>query len=332
LSRALVRLVLVLLVASVAPARVSAQPVQGRRSDALSIEEFRSELTRIAGLVRTVANPANAPAVTPEIPSRWRVTVGEREQLEVGTRWLTLALDGASANAGSWPATREALARRLDHMREELATQAGGDGEARVHARTSVQTILSRDEFQQRAASRWREDVRERVTEWMTNFLARLGITGEAGARTVVILAWVIGLGALAGLGVWLARTMMRTPRQLLTLGSSSAPKPRAHDLAARALEHARAGNIREAVRIAYHATLVRLEEQGVWRLDAARTPREYVRMLSAEDARRAPLLDMTRRFEQIWYGHRIAGDNDATSVASHLEVLGCLRPGERAI
>jgi hypothetical protein len=108
--------------------------------------------------------------------------------------------------------------------------------------------------------------------------------------------------------------------------------RPRAHDLALRALAHARAGDVREAVRVAYHAALIRVEEQGTWRLDDTRTPREYVRMLPAGDTRQAPLVDMTRRFEQIWYGNRAAGDEDAASVASDLEVLGCLRPGERAI
>lgn len=299
---------------------------------ALSPEEFRAELDRIAHEIRSTGSAAEAPAVASAIPARWRVAVGDREQLEINSRWLVMTLDAAPANATSWPEVREALGRRLDRMRDEIALDSGADGGARVRARTSVQAILSRSEYQQGAVSRWREDLRDRIAEWLTALFTRLGISGEAGARTVTILAWLIGLGALTGLGVWLARTMTQRPRHLLELGSTATAKPRAHELAVQALALARAGNIREAVRLAYHAALVRLEEQGVWRMDDARTPREYMRILAADDARRVPLVDMTRRFEQICYGNRAAHEDDAASVASHLEVLGCLRPGERAI
>jgi hypothetical protein len=42
-------------------------------------------------------------------------------------------------------------------------------------------------------------------------------------------------------------------------------------------------------------------------------------------------VLDLTSRFEQIWYGNRAAVADDARRVTDHLEALGCLRPGERA-
>jgi hypothetical protein len=54
--------------------------------------------------------------------------------------------------------------------------------------------------------------------------------------------------------------------------------------------------------------------------------------MLPATDNRHPVMLDLTRRFEQIWYGNRAAADDDARRVTDHLEALGCLRPGERAI
>ena len=92
-----------------------------------------------------------------------------------------------------------------------------------------------------------------------------------------------------------------------------------------------REGNAREAVRCAYNAALVQLEEDGAWKVDEARTPREYLPMLRAADHRRPPLVDLTQRFEQIWYGNRAITDDDTARVAAHLETLGCLRPGERA-
>jgi hypothetical protein len=329
----LIRALIIALVTGVlAPAPAWGQAEPNRWSDLLTIEEFRADLDRLAGEVRATVTAADARALSATIPSRWRIDGGDRQRLEVSTRWLTMVLDGAGANGTVWPETRDALSRRLEHMRDEVAPRPSGDAEARVRARTAIQDILSRGEFQQSAVSRWREDLRARITQWIEAIFNRFGITGQTGERAVKVLAWVIGLGALIGLGVWLAGLMGRQPRHLIELGSRTAVRPRAHDLALRALAHARAGDVREAVRVAYHAALIRLEEQGIWRLDDARTPREYVRMLASSDARHAPLVDMTRRFEQIWYGNRAAGDDDAASVASDLEVLGCLRPGERAI
>jgi hypothetical protein len=325
-------LALAILMSAYAPVLAWGQPVPDRWPDALTVDEFRADLLRIAGQIRSITTAADARALSATLPGRWRVNVGDGERLELSTRWLTSALDTAAASDAAWPDAREALSRRLERMRDEVVPRVTGDAEARVRARTSVQAILSNGEFQQTAMSRWREDLRERVTRWVEGLFNRFGITGQTGERAVKVLAWVIGLLALIGLGVWLAGLMGRQPRHLIDLGSTRTERPRAHDLAVRALALARAGDVREAVRVAYHASLIRLEEQGCWRIDEARTPREYVRLVAATDARHAPLVDMTRRFEQIWYGNRTAGDDDAASVASDLEVLGCLRPGERAI
>jgi hypothetical protein len=54
--------------------------------------------------------------------------------------------------------------------------------------------------------------------------------------------------------------------------------------------------------------------------------------MLEAGDRRRPLMLDLTQRFEQIWYGNRAVSADDTPRVTAHLETLGCLRPGERAI
>ena len=100
---------------------------------------------------------------------------------------------------------------------------------------------------------------------------------GRGAARgTALVFAWAAAIAALIGLGYWLARTIAEHPRGApLSLGSAAAPRPRARDLALRALAAARLGHTRDAVRCAYGAALVRLEEQGVWRIDDARTPRE---------------------------------------------------------
>lgn len=208
-----------------------------------------------------------------------------------------------------------------------------GRAEARGQARTAIETILAQREFQQTAAGKWRDRLQEQVGRWFEDLMGRFGGGRGTARNTALIFAWAAALAALIGLGFWAARTIAHRPRgAALDLDSSAATRPRARELALRAIAAARAGDTREAIRCAYGAALVRLEEQGVWRIDDARTPREYLPLLAATDGRHFAVVDLTRRFEQIWYGNHAADADDARRVADHLEALGCLRPGERAI
>ena len=291
-----------------------------------------SEAPRLVWKMARLGYGAGTPPIA-SIPDRWRVSDGE-ERIDISNRWLAKALAGAPSRPDDWPATRAAIVSRLKGIRAEIGSAEAGDrAQARVRARAAVETILAQGEFQQSAAGRWRERMQERIGRWFEDLLGSLGAGLGTARGTALVFAWAAALAALAGLGFWLARVVADRPRgTALSLASGEARRPRARDLALRALRTAREGQIRESVRCAYAAALIRLEDQGVWRIDEARTPREYLPMLPAADSRHAVLLDLTRRFEQLWYGNRSVADDDARRVADHLEALGCLRPGDRAI
>jgi hypothetical protein len=217
-----------------------------------------------------------------------------------------------------------------DEARDLAAADAAG---ARAGARSAIAGIVAREEFQETASQKWREQWRARVAEWFDDLWSRFGGGAGTGRRVATVLAWAAGIAALIGLGFWLARSIAERPRGAsLNLGAGGRARPRARELALQAVEKARSGNVREAVRFAYNAALVQLEEDGAWKVDEARTPREYLPMLEAGDRRRPLMLDLTQRFEQIWYGNRAVSADDTPRVTAHLETLGCLRPGERAI
>ena len=315
------------------PASLEAQPVEPTPAGGVSRTELVAELDRLSVEVAAIGRAADAPAAAARIPGVWRVLDGD-ERVDVSTRWLVAALEAAPAQPDAWTGTRVQLLRRLAGMRDEVAAAGGATGaQTRVQARSAVEAILARREFQQSAASRWRERLQERIGKWFEDLWARL--TGGRGtARSAaLVFAWGAALAALIGLGFWLARTIADRPRgAALGLAGASTVRPRARELALRAVEAARLGHTRDAIRCAYAAALVRLEEQGVWHVDDARTPREYLPMLPTSDSRYSVMLDLTRRFEQLWYGNRAAADDDARRLTDHLEALGCLRPGERAI
>ena len=321
-----------ILILAGAPVSIEAQSPEATPVGGVSRSQLVADLDRLSVEIAALDRAADAPAVAGRIPGVWRVLDGD-DRVDVTARWLVAALMGAPAKPDAWPGTRALLLRRLTAVRDEVAAADANGARSRAHARSAIESILARSEFQQSAASRWREQLQERVGKWFEDLWGRFG-RGRGTARgTALVFAWAAALAALIGLGFWLARTIAERPRgAALGLGAGAVARPRARELALRALSAARLGHTRDAVRCAYGAALERLEEQGVWRVDDARTPREYLPMLPATDSRHSVMLDLTRRFEQVWYGNRAVAEDDARRVTDHLETLGCLRPGERAI
>jgi hypothetical protein len=70
----------------------------------------------------------------------------------------------------------------------------------------------------------------------------------------------------------------------------------------------------REAIHFVYWAAISRLESRRLWPADRARTPREYLALVDAEDPRKPGLSQLTNTFERVWYGGRDAGESDYKS------------------
>ena len=74
-------------------------------------------------------------------------------------------------------------------------------------------------------------------------------------------------------------------------------------------------------VQIIQHSRLEKLYDNAVihgvegilwfWPADRARTPREYLALVAAEDPRHAGLASLTGSFERTWYGGRAAAESD---------------------
>lgn len=70
-------------------------------------------------------------------------------------------------------------------------------------------------------------------------------------------------------------------------------------------------GQWREAIHFVYWAVISRLESKRLWPADRARTPREYLALVAAEDPRQPRLATLTGSFERVWYGGRAAAEGD---------------------
>jgi hypothetical protein len=84
------------------------------------------------------------------------------------------------------------------------------------------------------------------------------------------------------------------------------------------------AGNWRDAIHCGYWCGISFLEARGMWRPDTARTPREYLRLISSSSEERETLSTLTRSFELVWYGTQPADARAFSDTLAQLEKLGC--------
>ncbi|HEY3885050.1 MAG TPA: DUF4129 domain-containing protein [Vicinamibacterales bacterium] len=202
----------------------------------------------------------------------------------------------------------------------------------RGRARAVLASVLRDRQFARASAFDWREAAWQRAAKWARNawdasFGRRIGdwTIAELLARTLTALAVMM-------LGVWLFRVSRRRRGAAPSgLGSVHVPARAWRELAIEADALVGAGRFRDAARVGYRAAVQRLEEEGVWRADAARTPREYLRLLPPTHRRRPSLTTLTRVFERAWYGSRPASAADGAEILACLADLECL-PRDHAI
>jgi hypothetical protein len=83
-------------------------------------------------------------------------------------------------------------------------------------------------------------------------------------------------------------------------------------------------GELREAVHSSYWAAISHLESAGAWKPDKARTPREYLRLISAQNPARPLLAEISRTFEVVWYGERVPAKEDCEAFLARVEQIAC--------
>jgi hypothetical protein len=286
----------------------------------LTIPEYRAELERLGADAQKLNNSRTVPGSLQHLPPSWRVHT-EKQDFEISSQGLRRDIrryEGQKnvANASAIRARLESLRREIDGF--ELAPPD-------IFAqRSALNGILARREF---------NDVHgptrmDRLKRWMFEKILRaLRTLFRSSAIPTVGNYFVYALIGAAGLSL-----LYLVYRSIFRNREFEEVVPRDLPVSAKEwtiwLAEARAaaatGDWRDAIHLAYWAGISFLEREGFWKPDRARTPREYLRLISPQNQQRETLRALTRIFELAWYAKRQTTEQTFIQTLQELEKLGC--------
>ncbi|MBS1714879.1 MAG: DUF4129 domain-containing protein [Armatimonadetes bacterium] len=274
--------------------------------------------------IRSVRDETSFHRTVSEAPESWT---------EDGT--LADELDKASETA-DWKSAQKRLvaASRLRRFEER-----GPDVGRVTDPSTTAKSILARPVFRDpgdRKSRNWFSDSVDRLVRVVRDFFEKLfkpdllsggASTGGAALRLLEPIVWgVLILGLLAFAVVFIAKfTLGKRARGAGgALLDEDEPDLNADEWLLRASELEARGELREAVRCLYLASLRRMDEAAILRFVRTETNWEHLRRYESGSVRPSglDLRSMTREFDRVWYGHRVQGAEDVAMFRSYYKVV----------
>jgi Domain of unknown function (DUF4129) len=291
----------------------------------ISLEEYRQQLSQLSAKLESLReHPDQVGNIAAEIPESLTVSTPSG-QITVSYRSLK---DDLASTSRADAQKRSAMLLQLQKFINTLSNEAAAhDQQTDTQApRQKLAELLSRREFRaSQSGPSTRDVLLGRLFRWLSRLLGRVSF-GRSTFDWLQILVYALVGIVLALLLAWVLRRF-RAPqlpgrhREIIPF-APSARGWRSWLAEARAL--AQQQEWRNAIHLAYWAGISYLEENGAWKPDRARTPREYLRLMGPQAAQYAPLSTITRKFEVTWYGNRDSGQLDFDETLMQLEELGC--------
>lgn len=287
----------------------------------LTVAEYRAELQQL--LVATEQLDSSGRAIPPTLqglPQSWRVQTGQQD-FEIPAEGLRRDIRRFEQERSL--TTAAAIRWRIQNLRNEL----DGFQKAPLNVSSSrdrLTALLARPEFRDVRGPTFIDGLKQRLLALILRVLELLFRSSAIPTVSKLLIYGLIGLAVLT-LGFLAYRQIMSASGQQdvvpadFPISAKSWPSWLAEARAAAAQN-----NWREAIHLAYWAGISSLEQQGAWRPDSARTPREYLRLLSNSSEHRETLAALTRIFELTWYAKREADAGAFAQTMQALERLGC--------
>jgi hypothetical protein len=225
-------------------------------------------------------------------------------------------------------------AKLLERLR---AQQSGGE----LKAGGEVSAPLGDQPMVQRAADTiqkwidWLDEKFEKLGRWLLRFWPSSRSSADDSSPSAVRTRWivsavVVGIVIVLVILAWEVVRRSRGRKIEPVMASEPLSSKRDEDPLSRgaseweryAAQLAASGRVREAIRAWYHAVLVTCYGGGILHFRKGRTNWEYVGALSPELAWRGDFVQLTRRFEEEWYGRETSTRDaldECSSLAKHI-------------
>jgi hypothetical protein len=300
-----------------APATAADSPVT---EAALTPSEYAAELDRLASAIRKLSRADEVPNLLNSIPPVRRVRTSETT-FATSTQWLRARLVDWRLKPDK--ELQKRMVANLQTLRAEALSLEAFPSHGSSQ-RALLGRILASKEFKNVQGQTWLDRLKQRIFDFLIRLLGKVFSASAISSIGDVLVYGLITLAVLVLL-YW----MYRTIHDGVELGELDLPAPPISSKPwtvwmAEARAAADQENWRDAIHLGYWCGISFLEGQGLWRPDVARTPREYLRLLSSTDTNRDTLRLLTRSFEVIWYGTEKADASAFSETLTQLEKMGC--------
>jgi hypothetical protein len=291
-----------------------------------TVAEYQRQLRDLAEKVDTLGpHPEKAGALLSELADHVVVTAPSG-QITVDQKSLKDDLAVFSRSSGD---KRAAVLNKIRSYVQALSAAAAAYEKPALDissAHEQLNRVLSQREFSKVSAPSAKDAFLSRIYRWLSRLLRKLTFHRGPGFDLLRFLIYLLVGAAALLLAIWTIRRLRRPdeelPQREIIPFSPSARSWRSWLAEARSF--AQQQDWRNAIHMAYWASISYLEENGAWKPNRARTPREYLRLIGTRAAQYPVLSALTRKLELVWYGYGIAQEADFQETLGHLEKLGC--------
>jgi hypothetical protein len=290
-------------------------------SNQLSVSEYRAELNQLLLSTQQLDRSERpVPPILKALPPNWRVHT-DQQDFEISAEGLSR--DIRNFEQEKTATTASAVRERIQSLLNDLDGFETSPPDV-SSSRQQLASLLARPEFRAVRGPSFIDRINEKLA---AAILRMLQFLFRSSAIPTISKYFVYGL-----IGLALLTLAYIAYRQIRLAGGQEKVVRTDFPVSARSwalwLSGARAAaaqaNWREAVHLAYWTGISFLEQKGAWRPDRARTPREYLRLLSKSSEHQETLAALTQIFEITWYAKRRADAAAFSRMMEALERLGC--------
>jgi hypothetical protein len=293
----------------------------GEMSHVYSLEQYIEKLDGLSSLADKAADDSSAAEnAIQELRGGWTLNT-DNGSFDFSTSWLVSQFEKlqAAPNAD----VQKQILERIAAMRvDAIAYQQPAIDNST--SRAVLEKILGRPEFHQVHGPTWLDRLQYKISEWLFRLLSKF-----VGSSSIPVIGksvvWVLVALAVLALACFVYREIKRNARVEGLIPEVVPVSAKNWTVwLSEAKASAANGGWRDAVHLAYWAGISFLEASGAWRPDQARTPREYLKLITASSELRPVLSTLTQQLEVTWYGYRPAGPESFAEALTQLEKLGC--------